>query len=592
MSVLFGGQMVDIKLVVAVFAAVSIIVPASARADEPINAVVHGAFDEPAGGCEASEPDSRNCQIEGSLSSFPGSNFAAYLKFNSETETECGATSRSFEGSGYYFTQHDLGQLELTLSAGSYEEESCSGGAPYTYTLNWTITGGTGAFACATGGTITETGSSTGEPFTQGYVEGIDYTGSASGTIIGCSPQPTTLAVGCGSTSTPSEYLCEAKVKDPEPDPLTPTGTVTFSNPTGGSFASSTTCELRHLEVEEPNEAACSVDFIPPAPGASVKASYGGDDQHTGSSATSSLLGGSESSAPSKSSTDSGSGSSTGATSGQTFCDASCQACGPTTAEAMCHIPSPEDKHVATLNVQSAKQLLPERHSQAFALMSNPLTAAAGANMEAEAVGIESAIASWEVIANDPYDPNWHTIYKPSHPLVIPLKAGHGFGKQAARAFNAYQYAQAQAQGLLSAVATSINRANSAVKSGNSSLGAKQAAAARSYAKQGARTFTNAIILASKARTALKISHLPTITQSDFVVFQRAIAKHGLPRTLKHILTVAGLASKEPLIVSEIEHIKQIEPNHPLSSLLIAPNLSATDKSAAQDLNSIATTLH
>jgi hypothetical protein len=76
--------------------------------------------------------------------------------------------------------------------------------------------------------------------------------------------------------TSPISYACTATVTDTAGAAPAPTGTVTFSSDTHGSFRSGTTCTLKTTGASS----NCTVTYVP-APGRqTVSASYGGDAAH------------------------------------------------------------------------------------------------------------------------------------------------------------------------------------------------------------------------------------------------------------------------------------------------------------------------
>src|SRR5439155_267449 len=92
----------------------------------------------------------------------------------------------------------------------------------------------------------------------------------ASSTVVSCSPP---------SVNTGTPTTCTATVSDASgAGGITPTGTVTFTTNSTGTF-SSTTCTV--------SSGSCSVTYTPTVVGhALITGTYGGDSTHNGSSGT------------------------------------------------------------------------------------------------------------------------------------------------------------------------------------------------------------------------------------------------------------------------------------------------------------------
>jgi hypothetical protein len=114
--------------------------------------------------------------------------------------------------------------------------------------------------------------------------------GGCSGQTTPPPPPPgdkrgTSTQVICTYSFLFSTDTCTATVgsADPVDKPSVPTGTVSFSSPTG-LFSYGSSCSLKQTPGS-PNVATCSVVYQPPdAHLPTITATYNGDDQHTGSS--------------------------------------------------------------------------------------------------------------------------------------------------------------------------------------------------------------------------------------------------------------------------------------------------------------------
>ena len=137
-------------------------------------------------------------------------------------------------------------------------------------TFSWTPSSGSqGSYTIAAsyGGDTTHTSSS--------GSESLSVINGTTSTAISCIPSPVIAG---------SQTICTATVTDTgSGTPITPTGMVTFSTSSSGSFSSST-CVLSQVSL---GVADCLVIYTP-APGSEgthiIGASYPGDSQHLGSS--------------------------------------------------------------------------------------------------------------------------------------------------------------------------------------------------------------------------------------------------------------------------------------------------------------------
>jgi hypothetical protein len=97
----------------------------------------------------------------------------------------------------------------------------------------------------------------------------------------------TKVSVDCGSEVLVAQpATCTATVTDIEATPSTPTGTVSFSSDSNGTFSPSTPCELPTSAGKEPSS-ICSVQYDPTTIGTGthkITATYSGDLEHIKSS--------------------------------------------------------------------------------------------------------------------------------------------------------------------------------------------------------------------------------------------------------------------------------------------------------------------
>lgn len=94
-------------------------------------------------------------------------------------------------------------------------------------------------------------------------------------------------SVTCNLIVATASDICTAQVADVDvPTAITPTGQVSFTSASGGSFDLGNTCNLV-ATPGSPDVASCSVQFLPPSANSlqpSITATYAGDAHHTGSS--------------------------------------------------------------------------------------------------------------------------------------------------------------------------------------------------------------------------------------------------------------------------------------------------------------------
>src|SRR5207247_8979074 len=92
-------------------------------------------------------------------------------------------------------------------------------------------------------------------------------------------PTRTTVTCSPGSVTVNTPTSCTTRVMDPSLSPSIPTGTVSFTTNSTGSFGPSAACTL--VAGQGPNMATCSVSYTPTVPGHHlITAAYGGDSGH------------------------------------------------------------------------------------------------------------------------------------------------------------------------------------------------------------------------------------------------------------------------------------------------------------------------
>jgi hypothetical protein len=121
----------------------------------------------------------------------------------------------------------------------------------------------------------------------------IIETGACSGACTPPPPPPphgTATQVSCNLVIATATDTCTATVGDTTTSPTDPTGTVTFTSSSGGTFVAGSTCSLTATPLS-PNTSSCSVQFEPPSGKPLepiITASYAGDSTHAASSGTTS----------------------------------------------------------------------------------------------------------------------------------------------------------------------------------------------------------------------------------------------------------------------------------------------------------------
>jgi hypothetical protein len=193
-----------------------------------------------------------------------------------------------------------------TSCAATVTDTSTTGATTPTGTVTFT-TNSTGTFApaitCTLAGTTTGAAScsvsytptAAGHHLITGSYSGdsthSSSTGSFNVAVSSVAPPPihtTKTVVSCnpGSVLINTSRSCTARVIDNSTSPTVPTGTVTFTTNSTGTFnPPSATCTL--IAGNGPNQATCSVSYTPTVTGKHlITGSYGGDSSHSKSSDT------------------------------------------------------------------------------------------------------------------------------------------------------------------------------------------------------------------------------------------------------------------------------------------------------------------
>lgn len=143
---------------------------------------------------------------------------------------------------------------------------------------------GTGVTATCKVGFTPGSGSEGQQKITADYLGDADHQASAGAFALAASKRSTSATLSCQSPPQPGKAVtCTVTVKDTSKGTsITPTGTATFTSNRPGSFSSSS-CLL----VGSGATAKCSVTFEATGTGRyTLKAAYGGDSDHAGSSAS------------------------------------------------------------------------------------------------------------------------------------------------------------------------------------------------------------------------------------------------------------------------------------------------------------------
>src|SRR2546430_1816575 len=118
-----------------------------------------------------------------------------------------------------------------------------------------------------------------------GANEGLSHSVSVVFHVTSQAAHSTRTTVTCspGSVTVNTPTSCTARVMDSSLSPSIPTGTVSFTTNSTGSFSPSAACTL--VAGQGPNMATCSVSYTPTVPGHHlITAAYGGDSGHLANS--------------------------------------------------------------------------------------------------------------------------------------------------------------------------------------------------------------------------------------------------------------------------------------------------------------------
>src|SRR5205809_406244 len=157
----------------------------------------------------------------------------------------------------------------------------------FTPAASCTLAGTAGTSTCSV--TYTPGASAVGHHLITGnYVGDSTHTSSSGTFLLAVTPAPphtTTTAVSCSPSSVPdnSATTCTATVTDTNASPTTPTGSVSFTTNSTGTFTPSASCTLAAGATQ--GTATCSVTYTPTVVGHHlITGNYAADSTHTSSS--------------------------------------------------------------------------------------------------------------------------------------------------------------------------------------------------------------------------------------------------------------------------------------------------------------------
>src|SRR5262249_20294831 len=144
--------------------------------------------------------------------------------------------------------------------------------------------------------------------------------------------------------------------------------------------------------------------------------------------------------------------------------------------------------------------------------------------------GVSSAgAASAALLASDPPDPNFQVVAQPVTPTVPLVQPSGDLSKFQADAFNALLMNETKQIGLERAIATAINRANTARQAGASTFEDMQLHAAHMFAAQVAGLLRAQVGIQNYLVLTLElggVSDIP-LTRAQVTSFQRNLARNG-----------------------------------------------------------------
>ena len=142
----------------------------------------------------------------------------------------------------------------------------------------------------------------------------------------------------------------------------------------------------------------------------------------------------------------------------------------------------------------------------------------------------------------DPPDSNYTVIAQPTPFPVVHTTVQHSVSQAVANAINALADNKSEAIGYERAMITSIERAQGAAIAGNTDLATRQSNAAQLYASQFAQFANTEVTYDANLKNALQAEGVQNITLSlsDAIALQNAVAAHGFPPAFVQLLKQAG----------------------------------------------------
>jgi len=161
--------------------------------------------------------------------------------------------------------------------------------------------------------------------------------------------------------------------------------------------------------------------------------------------------------------------------------------------------------------------------------------------------GFEVMAFRFRSLNDDPFDPNFTRLPTPSFPKLPAVRpVRKGVTSSVAKAANAVLANQAKAIGLLDAVITALNRADTAAKAGDASAEASQVKAARDFAKEAADTLRDALSLRFSLASMWTGPGLDfTVSDQDAQRVRDDTIINGFPRSLFDTLKKLGVDQQD-----------------------------------------------
>jgi hypothetical protein len=189
----------------------------------------------------------------------------------------------------------------------------------------------------------------------------------------------------------------------------------------------------------------------------------------------------------------------------------------------------------------------------------------------------------------DPPDDNFKAIAKPIVPDISPFTTEDGFTEEEAEAANDLLENLAHGFAFERALATSLNRAQSAHDAGSREWEDKQIRAAQDYAAELAKLFDARVELSDTLADVLKFGkdEVPQITASDILQFQVEVSEQGLPEEDVEALRQLDLSNAQ---IEQIERGLIVQDGEEALALGTFPQM-LTDPSVTESLRDAAQAL-